>query len=305
MLNTRIGSLELSSPLLTASGTFGHDPSALAFLKPGDLGALVLKTVTLEPRHGNPTPRMCEFTGGVMNSIGLENRGLEHFQQVVAPDLSGLAMPVIGNAGGHAVDDYVAMVGAMHEMPCIQAIEVNLSCPNVAGGSLPFATDPDAIQRVMQACREATDKPLWAKLSPNVTRMAPLALACESSGADAITVGNTVLGLAVDWRTRKPALGAGFGGMSGPAIRPIAMRMVYEAVQAVNIPVIACGGAQSADDILDFTVVVAAAVQIGTAVFRRPDAFSIIAAELRQILHQASTTLDELRGSLEWPGRVS
>ncbi len=304
MLQTRIGTLELASPLLTASGTFGHDPSALAFMQQGDLGALVLKTVTPEPRHGNATPRMCEFPGGVMNSIGLENRGLAHFQSEIAPGLAQLGMPVVGNAGGHSVDDYVSMCAAMHAMPAIQAIEVNLSCPNVAGGSLPFATDPEAIQLVMKACRKVTDKPLWAKLSPNVTRMTPLAAACQEAGADAITVSNTVLGLAVDWRTRKTALGAGFGGMSGPAIRPIAMRMVYEAVQAVEIPVIACGGAQSADDILDFTLVGAAAVQVGTAVFRRPDILSTIAADLRQSLQQAGSTLDELRGSLEWPGSV-
>lgn len=304
MLSTSIGQLELSSPLLTASGTFGHDPAALAFLRQGDLGALVLKTVTPEPREGNPNPRMCEWPAGVMNSIGLENKGLAYWRDHVAPQLAKTPVPVVANAGGHDLDEYVVMTAAFDAMEGVAAIELNLSCPNVKGGT-QYATDPQALQQVVSACRAVTSKPLWVKLSPNVAAIAPLAQAAEQAGGDALVVCNTVLGLLVDWRTRKPRLGNGYGGMSGPAVRPIAMRMVWESFQATTIPIIASGGASSADDVLDFVVAGATAVQIGTASFRRPDAISRMAAELRQTLQENKLTLHEMRGSLNWPHPVS
>lgn len=303
-LQTQVGTLSLESPLLTASGTFGHDPAALAFLKPGDLGALVLKTVTPDPREGNPNPRMCEWSGGVMNSIGLENKGLAYWREYVAPQLSATPVPVVANAGGHDLDEFGVMTAAFDAMEGVAAIELNLSCPNVKGGT-QFSTDPEALQRVVRLCREQTKKPLWVKLSPNVAAIAPLAQAAEAAGADGLVVCNTVLGLLVDWRTRKPRLGNGFGGMSGPAVRPVAMRMVWECFQASRLPIVASGGASSADDVLDFVVAGATAVQIGTASFRRPDAISRIAAELRSVLADNDFTLDSLRGSLEWPMPVS
>lgn len=303
-LQTQVGALSLESPLLTASGTFGHDPAALAFLKPGDLGALVLKTVTPDPREGNPNPRMCEWSAGVMNSIGLENKGLEYWREHVAPQLAATPVPVVANAGGHDLDEFGVMTAAFDAMQGVAAIELNLSCPNVKGGT-QFSTDPEALQRVVRLCREQTQKPLWVKLSPNVATIAPLAQAAEAAGADGLVVCNTVLGLLVDWRTRKPRLGNGFGGMSGPAVRPVAMRMVWECFQASSLPIVASGGASSSDDVLDFVVAGATAVQIGTASFRRPDAISRIAAELRAVLAENDFTLDSLRGSLEWPTPVS
>lgn len=304
VLQTQVGSLSLESPLLTASGTFGHDPAALAFLKQGDLGALVLKTVTPDPREGNPNPRMCEWTGGVMNSIGLENKGLAYWRDHVAPKLAATPVPVVANAGGHDLDEYGVMTAAFDAMEGVAAIELNLSCPNVKGGT-QFSTDPDALQSVVRLCREQTKKPMWVKLSPNVASIAPLAQAAEEAGADGLVVCNTVLGLLVDWRTRKPRLGNGYGGMSGPAVRPVAMRMVWECFKATKIPIIASGGANTADDVLDFVVAGATAVQIGTASFRRPDVISRIAAELRTVLAENDFTLESLRGSLEWPTPVS
>jgi dihydroorotate dehydrogenase (NAD+) catalytic subunit len=304
MLAVRVGSLELASPLLTASGTFGHDPAALAFLDPADLGALVLKTVTPEPRHGNPPPRMAEFAGGVLNSIGLENKGLAYWRETVAPQLERAPVPVVANAGGHSADDYRRMTAAFDAMRGVAAIELNLSCPNVSGGLL-FATDASALDEVVRACRAATRKPLWVKLSPNVTRIAPLAEAAERAGADALTVSNTLVGMLVDWRRRRPVLGGRTGGMSGPAVKPLALRLTWECAQAVKIPIVASGGARSAEDVLEFTVAGASAVPIGTALFRRPDGISAIAAELRTLLRQEGVTLDELRASLARPDSVS
>ncbi|MBL7008475.1 MAG: nitronate monooxygenase, partial [Planctomycetes bacterium] len=192
-------------------------------------------------------------------------------------------------------------VRAFGPLDAFAAIELNLSCPNVQGGSLPFSSSPEAVTEVVSACRRLTDKPLWVKLSPNVTRISPLALAAEAAGADALTVCNTVLGLVVDWRRRRPALGAGFGGLSGPAVRPIAMRMVREVAQAVEIPVIASGGAACADDVLQFLVAGASAVQIGTAGFREPSCISRIAAELRRELAAEGLAAAELVGTLAWP----
>lgn len=304
MLQTSIGTLKLDSPLLTASGTFGHDPAALAFLNPGDLGALVLKTVTPEPRHGNPPPRMLEFQGGVMNSIGLENKGLDYWRQHVAPQLEQVGVPVVANAGGHSADEYAQMTAAFDAMKGVAAIELNLSCPNVKGGT-QFSTDAGALAEVVRACRKLTAKPLWVKLSPNVGSIAPLAKAAEEAGADALTVCNTLVGMLVDWRTRKPRLGNGIGGMSGPAVRPLATRLVWESSNAVSIPVIASGGAESADDVLDFIVAGATAVQIGTASFRRPDVISRIAKDLRQILTEEGLKLADMHSTLQWPAPVS
>lgn len=300
MLRIMVGGLELQSPLLTGSGTFGHDPAALAFLKQGDLGALVLKTVTPEPRHGNPPQRIAEFPGGVINAIGLENKGLAYWRENVAPQLQEVPLPVVANAGGHSAADYVAMVEAFDAMSGVAAIELNLSCPNVKGGT-QFSTDAQALEDVVRACRETTAKPLWVKLSPNVTSIVPFAKAAEASGADALTVCNTLVGMVVDWRKRTPVIANGTGGMSGPAVKPMAMRLVWEASRAVGIPVIASGGASTAEDVLEFIVSGASAVQIGTASFRRPNAISEIASDLRRILEQEKLSLDELRGTLVWP----
>ena len=302
MLATRVGTLELQTPLLTGSGTFGHDGAATRFLAPEDLGALVLKTVTPRPRPGNPPPRLVETPAGLLNSIGLENRGLEAFLRDFVPLLERVAVPVVANAGGESVADFERMVEAFDGVGRCAAIELNLSCPNVKGG-LNFSATAEAVAEVVAACRRRTRKPLWAKLSPNVTRIQPLAQAAEDAGADALTVCNTLLGLVVDWRRRRPVLGAGFGGLSGPAVRPVALRLVAEARQAVAIPIVGSGGAVTADDVLQFLCAGASAVQIGTANFRRPDAVSVVAAELRRLLAAERCSAAELIGTLQLPGR--
>ena len=298
MLSTKIASLEFASPLMTASGTFGHNPAALSFINPGDLGALVLKTVTPDPRHGNPTPRMAEFSGGVVNAIGLENKGLDYWRDTVAPMLEGLSVPVVANAGGHCVDDFAQVVSAFDSMIGVSAIELNLSCPNVVGG-IQYSTDSVALAEVVTACRKLSDKPMFVKLSPNVTDIQPLAKEAADSGADALTVCNTLIGMLVDWRARRPALANGTGGISGPAAKPVAMRLVSQCAAAVDIPIIASGGAECVDDVLEFIVAGATAVQIGTATFRNPSIVSQIASDLRSILANENLTLAELRGSLK------
>ncbi|HJM39726.1 MAG TPA: dihydroorotate dehydrogenase [Planctomycetota bacterium] len=304
-LKTQLGSLELQSPLMTASGTFGQDGSALQFLSQRELGAIVLKTVTPQPRHGNPPPRLFETPSGLLNSIGLENQGVEAFLNEVVPELGSEGIPIVANVGGESVDEFCQMVEAFGDLDCFQALELNLSCPNVGGGRLPFSTCEKAVHEVLDACRSLTKKPLWAKLSPNVTRIAPMAIAAEKAGADALTVGNTVLGLAVNWRTRKPELGVGYGGFSGPAIRPIAMRMVWETSQAVDIPVIGCGGISSAEDVLSFLVAGASSVQLGTAFFRNPSLFGEVSRQLTLLLEQEGASVSELSRSLEWPSSCS
>jgi dihydroorotate dehydrogenase (NAD+) catalytic subunit len=298
MLSTKIASLELPTPLMTASGTFGHDPAALNFLQAGDLGALVLKTVTPDPRHGNPAPRMAEFEGGILNAIGLENKGLKYWSETVAPTLEGMPVAVVANAGGHCTEDYVEVVSAFDKMIGVAAIELNLSCPNVEGG-IQYSTESTALAEVVGACRTVTNKPMFVKLSPNVTDIQPLAQAAEQAGADALTVCNTLIGMLVDWRSQRPVLANGTGGMSGPAIKPVAMRMVSQCASAVGIPVIASGGASCADDVLEFIVAGATAVQIGTAAFRDPAIISQIASDLRSILDNENLTLADLRGSLK------
>lgn len=301
MLRTDVGDLALASPLLTGSGTFGHDLSALQFASPTRFGAHVLKTVTVEPRQGNAPPRMVETPAGLMNSIGLENRGIDAFLAEVVPRLADSPIPVVASAGGKAAADFAKVCAAFESCPSVAAIELNLSCPNVAGGKLPFATSPEAIAEVVGACRSTTAKPIWAKLSPNVTRIAPLAQAAESAGADALTVANTLLGLAIDWRTRRPALGAGFGGLSGPAIHPVALRLVHECRKAVSLPIVASGGASDAESVLQFLVAGASAVQLGTALFREPDLASPLAEELERLLTQEGATVADLIGTLKWP----
>lgn len=303
MLSCRLGRLALRSPLLTASGTFGHDGAALAFLDPADLGALVLKTVTPAPRPGNPPPRLHETPAGLLNSIGLENRGLAAFLSENRPALAAAPAPVVANAGGESVAEYREVVAAFAAEPWTAAIELNLSCPNVQGGRLPFSSSPEAVAEVVAACRPLCRQPLWAKLSPNAGRIGPFARAAEEAGADAVTVANTILGLAVDWRRQRPVLGAGYGGLSGPAVRPIALRLVHEAAAAVSIPVIGCGGIAEAEDVLEFLVAGASAVQVGTACFREPGRISRLAADLRRLLAAEGLRVSDLVGTLEWPDR--
>ncbi|HED65852.1 MAG TPA: dihydroorotate dehydrogenase [Planctomycetes bacterium] len=279
-LAVSLGSLRLRNPILTASGTFGHGLEMRAFTPASKVGALVSKTVTLEPRAGNPAPRISETEAGFLNSIGLENRGVEHYIAHTLPEVAGADTRIVTNIGGESVADYARIAEVLADREEIDAFEVNLSCPNVHGGKLPFGTVPRVAAEVIEAVRAVTSKPVFAKLSPNVTRIADMAVAVEGAGADAITAVNTLLGMAVDWKSGRPALATVQGGYSGPGIRPVALRCAWECARNVSIPVIGCGGISSVEHVLEFLVAGCTAVQIGTASFADPTLPGRIAGEL-------------------------
>lgn len=302
MLEVRIGSLTLKNPVMSASGTFGHSLEMTNFVDFAKLGALVLKSVTPKPRPGNPPPRLFETASGMMNSIGLENHGVEEFLRDEIPRLRDCGAPVIANLAGESLDEFRLLAERLNTAPEIAAMEVNLSCPNVQGGRLLFASDAAMAEKAIAAARKATKKPIFAKLSPNVTRIGEIAKGCEAAGADAVTAVNTLLGLALDWRTKKTRLGAGFGGLSGPAIKPVALRMVYECRQAVKIPIIGCGGVQNADDVLEFLVAGATAVQVGTWNYVEPGGIGRIVDALPEKLRAAKVArIADLIGTLQFP----
>jgi dihydroorotate dehydrogenase (NAD+) catalytic subunit len=286
-LSVRIGTLELRNPVLSASGTYGHGLEMEHFTAAAELGAWVSKTVTPKPRGGNAAPRICETEAGLLNSIGLENRGVEHYVAHTLPAIARSGAVVVTNVGGESVEEFVEMVRIMEAQPAVHAIEVNLSCPNVQGGRLPFATDPAAAARVIGAARAVARKPLFAKLSPNTARIGAIARAVEEAGADAITAVNTLLGLALDWRTRRPGLATVQGGYSGPGIKPVALRCAWECARSVAIPVIGCGGIQDAEDALEYLVAGCTAVQVGTSSFADPALPGRIAGDMGRMLAAA------------------
>ena len=301
-LSVEFSTLALRNPILSASGTYGHGLEMQHIVPPTLLGGLVSKTVTLKPRHGNPLPRICETEAGFLNSIGLENRGVEAYRRDVLPQMAHAGTAVFTNIGGEKVEDFEELARMLDGESAISAFEVNLSCPNVQGGKLPFATDPKTAELVIARVRAATRKPIFAKLSPNVSRLSDLALAVEAGGAHGITAVNTVLGMQVDWRTRKPGLSTVQGGYSGVAIKPIALRCAWECARSVKIPVIGCGGIRSAADVLEFLVVGCSAVQVGTASFSDPGAIGRLPAELDALLESARIAdVRELIGTLELP----
>jgi dihydroorotate dehydrogenase (NAD+) catalytic subunit len=291
--------LSLRNPILSASGTFGHGLEMQHIVPPSLVGGLVSKTVTLRPRPGNPLPRICETEAGFLNSIGLENRGLAAYVRDVLPVMARADTVVVTNIGGERVDEFAELAEALSAEPAVDALEVNLSCPNVQGGKLPFSTDARMAATVIERVRRATTKPIFAKLSPNVSRISEMAIAVESAGADAITAVNTVLGMHVDWRTRKPGLFTVQGGYSGIGIKPIALRCAWECARSVKIPVIGCGGITTADDVLAFLVVGCRAVQIGTASFGDPSLMARLVADVERLLDAAGiATAEELIGTL-------
>jgi dihydroorotate dehydrogenase (NAD+) catalytic subunit len=298
-LGVTFAGLELRNPILSASGTFGHGLEMRHIVSPGCLGGLVSKTVTLAPRAGNPMPRICETNAGFLNSIGLENRGLAHYLEHVVPEVADADTLIITNLGGESVEAYAELASALDERPEIDAFELNLSCPNVDGGRLRFSTEPSVTEAAVRAVREATTKPVLAKLSPNVTRIDEIARAAEAGGADGITAINTVLGMGVDWRSRRPSLNTVVGGYSGVAILPIALRCAHECVQAVDIPVVGCGGICSASDVLEFLVVGCSAVQVGTSNFSDPSLLAALPDEVGRLLdEQGIASVEEVIGSL-------
>lgn len=280
-LSVSLGRLRLANPVLVASGTFGYAKEMAGLVDFAKLGGIIPKTVTAAPRAGNAPPRTVETASGMLNAIGLDNDGVEHFLGHHLPYLRTLPTAVIGNIAGKTEDEFVAMATRVHEAgQGLAGLELNLSCPNVSGG-LDFATDVDVTKRIVRRCRDACpDLPLIAKLTPNVTDVTRIAKAAADGGADAVSAVNTFVGMAVDWRRRKPILGNVTGGLSGPAIKPLALRAVWRVAQLKAIPVVAVGGIATLDDVMEFLVVGASAVQVGTANFYDPTASIRIADAL-------------------------
>jgi dihydroorotate dehydrogenase (NAD+) catalytic subunit len=298
-LTVRLGRLCLPNPIMVASGTFGYAREMEGLVELGRLGAIVPKTITPEPRAGNAPWRTVETPGGMLNSIGLDNDGIEAFIKHHLPYLGSLAVPIVVSIAGHDLDEFVAMAARLDGLPGVAALELNVSCPNVSGG-VDFGTDPALCRRVVAGVRGACGLPILAKLTPNVTNIAAIAKAAEDGGADAISAINTCLGMAVDWRRRRCVLGGGMGGLSGPAIKPIALRAVYQIAQAVEIPVVGIGGVATLGDVMEFLVAGASAVQIGTANFYNPTATMTILDELpRAIAELGAASVAEIVGTLQ------
>jgi dihydroorotate dehydrogenase (NAD+) catalytic subunit len=278
----RPGALALRNPMLVASGTFGYGIEYGEVIDVERLGAICCKGTTLRARIGNLPPRVTETPAGMLNSIGLQNPGVDAVLDRYAPRWASWSVPVIVNVAGESVEDYVAVARKLDGVPGVAGIELNISCPNVGRGGLQFALDPDAAGQVTEAVRAATDLPLMVKLSPAAADVRAIARSIEDAGADAISAVNTLSGMAMDRRRRRPLLGNTYGGLSGPALKPVALRVVYEVAQQVKIPIVAIGGVGSLDDVIDFLLAGACSVQVGTAIFADPGLPLRLVDELRE-----------------------
>jgi dihydroorotate dehydrogenase (NAD+) catalytic subunit len=297
-LQVELGRLRLANPILVASGTFGYAREMAGLVDLGRLGGILPKTITQQPRAGNPPPRTIETAGGMLNSIGLDNDGVEAFIQRQLPYLAGLGTAIIVSIAGKRQEEFVELAARLDGLPGVAALELNLSCPNVSGG-VDFGTQPERCQAVVAGARKACSLPLLAKLTPNVTDIVPIARAAEAGGADAVSLINTCLGMAVRWRQRRPLLGGVTGGLSGPAIKPIALRAVYQVARAVRVPLVGIGGIASIDDVMEFLVAGARAVQIGTANFYNPTvSMQILDALPAALAELGATTVAEVVGTL-------
>jgi len=269
-LNVNINKLELKNPVMTASGTFGYGLEFNDFISIDEIGGIIVKGTTLEPRQGNDYPRMAEVPSGMLNCVGLQNKGVEYFCSNIYPQIKDINTNMIVNVSGSTLEDYASCAARINELDKIPAIELNISCPNVKAGGMAFGVTASGAASVVKAVREVYDKTLIVKLSPNVTSVVDIAKACEAEGADSVSLINTLMGMAIDIEKRKPILSIATGGLSGPAVKPVALRMVWQVAKAVNIPVIGLGGISSATDAIEFLMAGATAIQIGTANFLDP-----------------------------------
>jgi dihydroorotate dehydrogenase (NAD+) catalytic subunit len=302
-LHVQLGRLALKNPIMVASGTFGYAREMAGLVDLGRLGGIVPKTITRDPREGNTPPRTVETTAGLLNSIGLDNDGLEAFLQNQFPFLASLDTAIVVSVAGKSYEDFVYLAERLGGVAGIAALELNVSCPNVSGG-VDFGTNPAMCEKVVRGVRGACDLPILAKLTPNVTSVPAIAQAAADGGADAVALINTCLGMAVDWRRRRPRLGNVLGGLSGPAIKPIALRIVYQVAQAVDIPIVGIGGIASVDDCMEFLVAGASAVQVGTASFYRPTVTMEILEKLPAALEDLNAgSVAEVVGTLQCPAR--
>ncbi len=296
-LSVKLGSLELQNPVLTASGTFGYGEEFADFVDLDRLGGFIVKGTTLAPREGNPYPRMAETPSGMLNAVGLQNKGVDYFIEHIYPRLRGYRSEVIVNVSGACVDDYAEVCRRLADLDEIHAVEVNISCPNVKHGGMAFGTTTAGASEVVSAVRKAWPGHLIVKLSPNVTDITEIARAAEASGADSLSLINTMLGMAVDVERRRPMLSTVTGGLSGPAVKPVAVRMVWQTAKAVNIPIVGLGGIRTGDDALEFIMAGATAVQVGTANFLDPATTMRVIDRLNEycVRHNVSN-INSLRG---------
>ena len=298
-LSVTIAGIELRNPVMTASGTFGYGEEFAEYVDLEKIGAIVTKGLSLRPKAGNPMPRIVETPGGMLNAIGLQNVGIETFVEKKVPFLRKVPTPVIVNFFGNTLEEYAALAERLDAIPEVAGVEVNISCPNVKHGGIVFGTDPKAAWSVVKAVRDATIKPVIVKLSPNVTDIVEMAQACAEADADALSLINTITGMAINLKNRRPALANATGGLSGPAIKPIALRMVWQVSRAVKLPVIGIGGITSGTDALEFMLVGATAVQVGTANFMSPGSSQRIAEEMEKYLRENGIAdVKELIGGL-------
>jgi dihydroorotate dehydrogenase (NAD+) catalytic subunit len=300
-LATRCGGIEFRNPVLTASGTFGYGKEFAELLPLTSLGGLVTKGISPNPRFGNPVPRICETASGMLNSIGLENVGVEGFATEKLPFLRTCGTRVLVNFFGTNFDEYIECGRRLGQMDGVDGLEMNVSCPNIKAGGIEFGRDPRVLGELVRACRNVVSKPLWVKLTPNTSDIVALARACAENGADAVSVINTITGMAIDARTRRPRLATIFGGLSGPAIKPVALRMVYQIHRAgIGIPICGIGGIQNGLDAVEFFLAGATTVQVGTQNFIDPASAERVVREVEEFCRgQGVTDVRELVGALE------
>ncbi len=299
-LRVTIGGLELPNPVMTASGTFGYGEEFASYVNLHRLGAVVVKGISLQPRAGNPPPRIVETACGMLNAIGLENVGVDRFLSEKLPYLRRANARVVVNVLGDSIDDYRALAERLSDAEGISALEINISCPNVKKGGVAFGTDAKMARAVTEAVRNATRLPVIVKLSPNVTDITAIASAAADGGADAVSLINTLLGMAIDIRSRRPRLANVVGGLSGPAVKPVALRMVWQVARTVSIPVVGIGGITSAEDAIEFLIAGATAVEVGTANFINPRATEeILAGLIAYLKEHRLASVRELIGSLQ------
>ncbi len=298
-LSVNLAGISLRNPIMTASGTFGYGEEFAGYMDLEKIGAIVTKGLSLRPRAGNPMPRIVETAGGMLNAIGLQNVGIDAFIENKTPFFRSISTPVIVNFFGNSVEEYAKLAARLDAVPEVSGVEINISCPNVKHGGIVFGTDPKAAFSVVRAVRGATGKPVIAKLSPNVTDIVEMALACAEAGADSLSLINTITGMAIDLQKRRPRISNVTGGLSGPAVKPVALRMVWQVYQAVKLPIIGIGGIVTATDALEFMVAGATAVQVGTANFMTPDASQRIAEDMERYLKENGVRdVKEMIGSL-------
>jgi dihydroorotate dehydrogenase (NAD+) catalytic subunit len=299
-LSVNVGALRLSNPILAASGTFGYGVEFAHLVDLNRLGGIVVKGLSIEPIAGAPAPRLCETPSGMLNAVGLQNIGVRAFVAEKLPELRQYRTAVVANVFGYTVDEYVAVIRVLEGAEGLAAYELNISCPNTEHGGIQFGSDPQMVLQVVSAARQATPRPIWVKLSPNVTDIGVIARAAENAGADALTVANTYQAMSIDAQTRKSRLGRATGGLSGPAIKPLTLRLVYEARHTVKIPVVALGGIEKADDVLEYVIAGASAVQVGTANFSEPRACIEILNQLEKACKNNNiNTINSLIGTFQ------